>query len=376
MFNSQVGLDIGSSHVRAVECVSNKKTRIGKITKAAEVQLPRGAVAAGEIHDTEAVSQALVMLWKEGRFSKTRICAGVSGENTLVRQVELPWEKPDLFRSALPLRLGNELPVEPFAVALDYYPIRERIFKSVLMQEALVAGALNATVMKIEKSTKAAKLLLRKVDYIPYALLRTSQSYRAAHPDIDASEEYDSESTEGQVIVNVGSNITEVIVHRGDLPLFIRTTVVGSDAVTKALSEKLGIPLPAADRLKEALGLQSLGQTVDLEQVLQETRVSPSLVRPSQQIINVMASALVQNVRDTVEYYLNLSNDVYAINHVSLMGGGSLLTGYQERLQGELNAPVHMVNPLHAFGVKQVQEDEKYYNGVDYCTAYGLAVKI
>ena len=58
-----------------------------------------------------------------------------------------------------------------------------------------------------------------------------------------------------RVIVNVGSNITEVIVHRGDLPLFIRTTVVGSDAVTKALSEKLGIPLPAADRLKEALGL-------------------------------------------------------------------------------------------------------------------------
>ena len=59
VFNSQVGLDIGSSHVRAVECVSNKKTRIGKITKAAEVQLPRGAVAAGEIHDTEAVSPKL-----------------------------------------------------------------------------------------------------------------------------------------------------------------------------------------------------------------------------------------------------------------------------------------------------------------------------
>lgn len=375
MFNSQVGLDIGSSHVRAVECVSKKKTRMGKINKAAEVQLPRGAVVAGEIHDTEAVAQALVMLWKEGRFSKTRICAGVSGENTLVRQVELPWEKPDLFRSALPLRLGNELPVDPFAVALDYYPIKERIFKNVLMQEALVAGALNSTVMKIEKSTKTAKLLLRKVDYVPYALLRTSQSYRIAHPEIDADDQ-NPESTEGQVIVNVGSNITEVIIHRGDLPLFIRSTVVGSDAVTKALSEKLGIPLPAADKLKETLGLQSLGQTVDLANVLQETKVSPSLVRPAQQIINVMASALVQNVRDTVEYYLNLSNEVYAINHISLMGGGSLLTGYQERLQGELNAPVHMVNPLHAFGVKKVQEDERYYNGVDYCTAYGLAVKI
>ena len=46
-----------------------------------------------------------------------------------MRQVELPWEKPDLFRGALPLRLGNELPVEPFAVALDYYPIRERFLK-------------------------------------------------------------------------------------------------------------------------------------------------------------------------------------------------------------------------------------------------------
>ena len=113
-----VGLDIGSYGVRAVQCVgSNRKL---KIVKAAEVKLPKGAVVGGEVKNIEEVAEALRILWKEGKFGKGNVVIGVTGDNTIVRQVQLPWEPEGVFRGALPLRLGNELPVDPFEVSLDY----------------------------------------------------------------------------------------------------------------------------------------------------------------------------------------------------------------------------------------------------------------
>ena len=428
VFNSVVGLDIGSSHVRAVECVKDKKSKTFKIVKAGEINLPHNIVLGGEVQQVEELAEAIRMLWRDEKFNKTRIVVGVTGEHTLIREIELPWEKPDLFRSSLPLRLNQDLPVNPYEVELDYYPTGEFVKRNVLLQRALLVGALKKAVLKTEIAARMSKLVIRRVDYSPYALLRAAQmEARLENPQLyskknskkveevssplnslkfwekdntnfviekgdDGKETYflknqyeeiikensaDSGMREsyGQVVVNMGSQVTEVVIHSGDKPLFMRTTLVGSQAVTNALAEKLNIKEGEAEHLKTTLGLEESQNPETLKELLAKERIPWKAVEPAQKIINIMAQALVQNVREIVEYYLDMTHEIDGINRVRVSGGGILLPGYVERLAGELQTETTILDALTRFGDSKVQKLTDSFYGSDYATSYGLAVK-
>ena len=60
----RIGLDVGSTAVRAVELVGTPPT----VVRASQVALPPGAVESGEVRDPGGVSDALSKLWSEGGF--------------------------------------------------------------------------------------------------------------------------------------------------------------------------------------------------------------------------------------------------------------------------------------------------------------------
>ena len=118
-----VGLDLGSSGIRAVEA---RRGRDGwRIVKAAEVELEAGAIHAGVILDQPAVSKALRRLWRTGRFSTRKVAAAMSDAGVITRQVDLPWMPADDFRSALKYQVVDALPVDLATVELDYQPLSE-----------------------------------------------------------------------------------------------------------------------------------------------------------------------------------------------------------------------------------------------------------
>ena len=62
----QIGLDIGSASVRAVEA---RRGRDGPlVTNSAQAPLPAGAVQGGVIADDRAVTQALKQMWAATRL--------------------------------------------------------------------------------------------------------------------------------------------------------------------------------------------------------------------------------------------------------------------------------------------------------------------
>ena len=93
-----VGLDIGSSAVRAAEIEVGKDGR-RVLRRYAQVGLPPGYVADGEINNIPGVSAALRRLWSEGGFSTTKVVLGVSGPRVFVRQADAPAMRPEDLRS-------------------------------------------------------------------------------------------------------------------------------------------------------------------------------------------------------------------------------------------------------------------------------------
>lgn len=370
MFNASIGVDIGSSSIKAVQVKSGRKTHT--ITHAGEIELPRGVVYAGEIRDLELVGDALRMLWRDAKFSGRTVTFGVAGLETFVRQVELPWEPNQIFRDALPLRMAAELPVEPSEIVLDYYPLGEVERRTVLQQQALVVGALNAASENAVAAINRARLRAKRADYGPFALIRAATYLNPENTEVPGPPA-PGEERPFQVIVDVGAQITNVILHENGRPLFVRTVNAGSDSVTAAIADQIKVSFGAADYLKRALGLGEIIPTALDGDLRGEFSPGDELI--AQQVINAMAGSLIQVARESVEYYVTETRTTSPLSQIVLAGGGVLLTGYVDRISAEIGAPAQLLTPISTFGSNSVKTDPHLADS-KYSTAFGLAVKV
>ncbi|MGH2726402.1 MAG: type IV pilus biogenesis protein PilM, partial [Actinomycetota bacterium] len=88
MARSLLGLDIGTSAVRAAEV--SMKSDPPTLVRFSSVPLPRGAIVGGEIADLDAVVAALRELTRRGRFTVRNAALGLANQKVVVRQVEMP----------------------------------------------------------------------------------------------------------------------------------------------------------------------------------------------------------------------------------------------------------------------------------------------
>ena len=96
---SAIGLDIGTSGVRAAELSFGK----GGVTleKFGQVALPEGAVRDGEVVDSDAVADAIKQLWAHTKFGSKKVVIGVANQKVIVRQVDIPWMPADELKKSL-----------------------------------------------------------------------------------------------------------------------------------------------------------------------------------------------------------------------------------------------------------------------------------
>ena len=105
---SAIGLDIGTSGVRAAELSFGK----GQVTleKFGQVALPEGAVRDGEVVDPDAVAAAIKQLWAHTKFSSKKVVIGVANQKVIVRQVDLPWMPADELKKSLAFQVQDFVP--------------------------------------------------------------------------------------------------------------------------------------------------------------------------------------------------------------------------------------------------------------------------
>ena len=223
--SSGIGLDIGSSAVRAAEVAGHGGHE--EIVKFAQVGLPAGAVVEGEIRDPTAVSAALKRLWTEGGFKRRDVILGVSSQRAMVRQIEVPQMSPNEMRSALRYQIGELLPI----------PVEQAVFDFAVLgpgpaggdggatTRLLVVAAQQDIVKEAIAVVKRAGLRVRAVDPSPLALLR------AVPPSPGGGLE---------AVVSLGAHLVVVGVRQGTTPRFLRTVTSGNEAARDGAMETAG----------------------------------------------------------------------------------------------------------------------------------------
>ena len=222
-----IGLDIGTSGVRAAELHFGK----GDVTlaKFGQVALPEGAVRDGEVIDPVAVGQAIKQLWAHTKFSSKKVVVGVANQRVIVRQVDLPWLPPDELKKSLPYQVQDFIPMPVETAVLDFYPLEETTNDAGgRTLRGLLVAASREMVLNAVHAVQKAGLTPSMVDLSSFAVLRSM-----ARPD------HLGLSSQVEALVDVGARVTNIVVHEGGVPRFIRILLMGGQDLTDAVAERI-----------------------------------------------------------------------------------------------------------------------------------------
>ena len=92
-----------------------------------------------------------------------------------------------------------------------------------------------------------------------------------------------------EALVDVGARVTNIIVHEGGVPRFVRILLMGGADVTDALAERTGSEQTEAEALKHEMGMST--DTEDPE------------AQAAGRVMEAAGQAFVDQVRGSLDYY-------------------------------------------------------------------------
>jgi len=347
-----IGLDIGAGAVRAAELEFGNGGPTGKnpptLLHYGEVPLPLGAVRDGEVVQQSTVASALKQLWSNGKFSSKDVVIGVGNQRVLVRETELPWMPRAQLVESLPFQVGELLPMSVDDALLDYVPTSEGDGAQGRTMNGLLVAAQRETVNANVLAVEGAGLRPLMVDLNAFALVRSLARGDMAQRTV--------------AIVDIGAQITTVVIAAHGQPRLVRVLPAGGHQVTTAVASALGISAGEAEQVKRNLGVGY---------------AAPPGAESAVEAIAEAAGGLVESVRNTFVYYAG-NNPGAGIDVVVLTGGGSHLPGLGQYLSSASRLTVALGDPLSGLRANKSAGREKL-NGLESLVAvpvglaYGVA---
>ncbi len=119
-----VGLDIGSSSVKAVEMKPGKGDMFS-LTNVGIEFLPSEAIVDGQIMDSTSVIDAIQRLFSEYRIKTQEVATAISGSSVIVKQIQLPSMSAQELAESIHWEAEQYIPFDIQEVNLDYQILDE-----------------------------------------------------------------------------------------------------------------------------------------------------------------------------------------------------------------------------------------------------------
>lgn len=309
MARPRVGLDIGSTAVRAAELTGGATPTV---VRAAQVPLAAGAVENGEVRDSELVSNALRELWQAGGFKSRQVWLGVGNQRVVVREIAIPWLPEKELRASLGFQVQEFIPMSVDEAVLDFDPVAEFEQDDRRMLRILLVAAQRTMVDEIVRAAQGARLEPMGLDLIPFALVRSVGT---------GDEGMDLEETGEEAIIDIGAHVTNIVVHLRGTTRFVRILPSGGRDITVAIARGAGVEDEVAEKLKRGVPVEG-DESQDVSDM--------AMIR---------AGAFVDEIRSSLEFYTAQARDS-RIGRVLVTGGGSKLDGLLDLMRQRIPVPV------------------------------------
>ena len=339
-----VGLDIGSSAVKAVELKPAGKAY--KVTAFGSEPIPPDSIVDGAIIDAGAVADAIRRLFESRSIKTKEVAASLSGNAVIVKKITLPVMTEAELSESIYWEAEQYIPFDIQDVNLDYQ----------ILDSGSGPGG---------KGTMDVLLVAAKKEKIADYTGVIAQAGRAAVVvDVDAfalqnAYEANYGVDPGQIVVllNAGASATNINIIQGDQSVFTRDVSIGGNAYTEALQKELNLPFEQADQLKRGHGADG---------------VSFEEAKP---VLRAVTDNVMLEIQKTFDFFkATAASD--RIDRIVVSGGASRAEGFTEGLTERFEAPVEPFDPF-----KRVALDAKKHGaaiaevGPTIAVAIGLALR-
>ena len=338
-----VGLDIGSSSVKAVELT--KKGSSLQLVNLGFENLQTDTIVDGQIMELNNVSNVISSIFNEHQIRTPRVAAGVSGHSVIVKNIVLPAMSQEDLQESFSWHAEEHIPFDIADVNLDY----ELTSKSSESLQVLMAACKSDKIANVKQAIQLAGKYPVIIDVDAFAL---QNCYEV---------NYDPRPGEVVALLNIGASTMNINILNGTRSVFARDASVGGSQYTSLLQKELGLSFEQAEGVKRGMALPD--------------GVEP---RPIQPIIETVSDILALEVRKTMDFYRATAEEgEAAIQKILLAGGGSKLPGLAEYLAKRFEIPVEVFNPFRQIEVDDKKFDPDYMREIvpEMAVAVGLALR-
>jgi type IV pilus assembly protein PilM len=318
-----VGLDIGSSTVKAIELKPSGKSY--RVTAIGVEPVPADSIVDGTIIDSGAVADAVARLFANKQFKSKDVAASLSGNSVIVKKITLPQMTEEELSECIYWEAEQYIPFDIQDVNLDY--------------EILESNGASA------QGTMEVLLVAAKKDKIgDYTNVITQAGRNPVVVDVDAfalqnayEANYGLDPNSVVVLLNAGASAININILSGGQSVFTRDISIGGNAFTEAVQKELNLPFDAAEELKK-------GQNVD--------GVSYEDARP---VLRAMTDNVLLEVEKTFDFFKATAASDH-ITRIMLSGGASRVEGFEDSLRERFGTEVELFDPFRqiTFDVKKL----------------------
>jgi len=340
---SMVGVDIGSSSVKAVE-LQGKGTDLQLLNLGFET-LQADSVVDGQIMELNAVSNAISSIFNEHKIKTTKVAAGVNGHSVIVKNIVLPQMTEDELQESFAWHAEEHIPFDISDVNLDYH-VMNRSDDAI---HVLLAACKRDKVANLKQAIQLAGKQPSVVDVDAFALQNCYEL------------NYDPQLGHVVALLNIGASTTNINILNGARSVFTRDATFGGNQYTSLLQKEMGLTFDQAEAVKRGL---------PLPEGIEQRDIAP--------ILDTVSDILALEIQKTMDFYrATVEEGEAAVEKILVSGGGSKLKGLVEFLSRRFEVPVEMFDPFRKIKVDSRGFDPEYMREIvpEMAIAVGLALR-
>lgn len=355
-----VGIEISPDKVTLAQL--SKKGQQYKLLKYYSLEVPEEIFEEGQIVDSPALADLLDQLVKDAKVKPKQVATAVPMKDAVMRIIPIPAELND--QELRDMVLNHEaalyLPYPRDEVDIDYQKLGYFVDEDGIekVQVLLVATRREITDLYLETFQQAG-LKVGVLEINSFALMRT---IREQLKQFSASE--------AVVLVDIEFDTTEIAIICEGIPQFTRTIPIGTYQMQTALAQAMNLPTSKNTELLQEITIPNNPE----QNTSASTTSSQTWINPGMDSLLRVLGELVDELRRSINFYLNQSGDVEVVQML-LAGPGAGLAQIDEFFTKKLSLPTMQVDPIAALSLT-LKEDLSPMERSGLATVLGLGMRV
>lgn len=312
MAKNCIGLDIGSSSIKAVQLKQRKRSF--EVSAFGMEPLAPQTIVDGTIMDQTAVVEAIRSLWRRLKLGRQKdVAIAIAGHSVIIKKIGVPRMSHNELAEQIPQEAEHHIPFSRDDVEIDYEVMLEQ--NAAGQMELLLVAAKKEVVADYTQVVKDASLHPVVVDVAAFA----------AQNGFEANYELRGEET--VVLINIGAAISNINIVRGTQSLFTRDVTIGGNLFTEEIQKQLNMSQGEAEAYKVGGGYDEQG-------------VVP---REVERVIAEVADIMAGEFQRSLDFFLATSAETN-VSRVCLSGGTAKTVALHRAIAQHSRLPVEVID--------------------------------